>query len=142
MFLRYLDSIICQSFAKHPDSEQKPPNYLSMRPTYYTNGASCADDLQRDLSHITCDCVSHSCGPTCFKNGHKTCRFNYPLPIVEVTGFKDGVIQLKRHDSNCNNYNRTIISALRCNMDVKFVTNGADAKATIFYITGNNTHIE
>ena len=63
------------------------------------------------------------------------CRFDYPRPIVQITGFKNGVIQLKRWDSRCNNYNKALLSCLRCNMDIKFVTNGADAKATIFYIT-------
>ena len=59
-----------------------------------------------------------------------------------VTGFKNGVIQLKRLDTLCNNYNKALMSALRCNMDVRFITNGQDARATVFYITDYVTKSE
>ncbi len=48
----------------------------------------------------------------------------------------------KRLDTNCNNYNRAIMSVLRNNHDVKFLTTGVDSKATIFYITDYVTKSE
>jgi hypothetical protein len=59
-----------------------------------------------------------------------------------ITGFEGGVIQLKRLDTNCNNYNRAVLASLRCNMDIKFITNGQDARAAIFYITDYITKSE
>src|SRR5258705_12590692 len=34
-----------------------------------------------------------------------------------------------------NNYCKTILSAVHCNMDIKFIGSGASAKAILYYIT-------
>jgi len=34
-----------------------------------------------------------------------------------------------------NNFNETILSAIHCNMDIKFIGSGASVKAILYYIT-------
>ena len=153
----YLESIIEQQFPRFTPEEKNnipdvpPADVLSIPPSYYQEVPLSQDqkDTQNwkqrcDLHFVTTKTVKHRfpCKKVCFKYGTTTCRFNYPRPIIQVTGFKNGVIQLKRLDTLCNNYNKAIISCLRCNMDVKFITNGQDAKATIFYITDYVTKSE
>ena len=38
-------------------------------------------------------------------------------------------------DGLVNNFNETILEAIRCNMDIKFIGSGSAAKAIIYYIT-------
>jgi hypothetical protein len=38
-------------------------------------------------------------------------------------------------DGLVNNFNETMIEAIRCNMDIKFIGSGPAAKAVLFYIT-------
>src|ERR1700722_15425522 len=38
-------------------------------------------------------------------------------------------------DGLVNNFNATILEAIRCNMDIKFIGSGASAKAILYYIT-------
>lgn len=38
-------------------------------------------------------------------------------------------------DGLVNNFNETILDAVRCNMDIKFIGSGASAKAVVYYIT-------
>ena len=155
----YLESIIVQDYPTFTPEERKrlksmpkPDNdFLSHRPSYYDNVPRTEEEkleseFQRKVDqHWTSRRVvqhPNPCKKVCRKYGTKTCRFNYPRPIVRVTGFKNGVIQLRRLDTNCNNYNRALLSVLRSNMDVKFITNGQDARATIFYITDYVTKSE
>ena len=46
-----------------------------------------------------------------------------------------GEINLKCLDGMVNHFNATIISAMRCNMDLKFIGSGESAKAILYYIT-------
>ena len=145
---RYLESVIQQDYPRFSVANgplPRTPDYLSKQTTYF--GADdfdqdCLHEYKSDVYHLTQKCVTHECKEVCTKYGSETCRFNYPRPLVMVTGFKNGVIQLKRLDTRCNNYNRAMMAVLRCNMDVKFITNGQDARATIFYITDYITKSE
>ena len=92
-------------------------------------------EFKADVYHVVNRCQIHTCQGVCFKYQNKTCRFNYPRPVMDQTAFVNGVILQKRLHSTCNNYNKAISAIMRCNTDVKFLTNGQDAKATIFYIT-------
>jgi hypothetical protein len=38
-------------------------------------------------------------------------------------------------DGMVNNFNKTMIEAVQCNMDIKFISSGASAKAILYYIT-------
>ncbi|KIK53154.1 hypothetical protein GYMLUDRAFT_120964, partial [Collybiopsis luxurians FD-317 M1] len=46
-----------------------------------------------------------------------------------------GEITLRCLDGLVNNFNESILQAIRCNMDIKFIGSGASAKAVLFYIT-------
>ncbi|EMD41245.1 hypothetical protein CERSUDRAFT_41434 [Gelatoporia subvermispora B] len=46
-----------------------------------------------------------------------------------------GQICLQCIDGMVNNFNETILEATRCNMDIKFIRSGDDAKAVLMYIT-------
>ena len=119
--------------------------YLSRPPTCFDPelNAELADQLFRsDVYHVVSRVQMHECKGVCTKYGSKCCRFNYPRPLVLATVFTNGVIQLKRLHSWINNYNRAATAVLRCNTDVKFITNGQDARAAIFYTTDYITKSE
>ncbi|KIL63478.1 hypothetical protein M378DRAFT_45502, partial [Amanita muscaria Koide BX008] len=46
-----------------------------------------------------------------------------------------GEIDLKCLDGMVNHFNETILTAVRCNMDIKFIASGESAKAILYYIT-------
>jgi hypothetical protein len=46
-----------------------------------------------------------------------------------------GELSLQVSDGMINNYCETIIKAVRCNMDIKFIGSGVSAKAILYYIT-------
>lgn len=46
-----------------------------------------------------------------------------------------GRISMKRSDPWINNFNDYLISAVRSNMDIKFIWSGSDAKALVYYVT-------
>lgn len=60
-----------------------------------------------------------------------------PRQIVDQSSINvdSGEIKLKRLHATINNFNEYIISACRSNMDIKFIYNGSDAKALVYYIT-------
>ena len=46
-----------------------------------------------------------------------------------------GELCLRCLDGLVNNFNETILEAIRCNMDIKFIGSGPAVKAIIYYIT-------
>jgi hypothetical protein len=136
----YLENIIQQ---ERPVQVHDRPDvsYLCQRPSYYGNDRTPMDVAARDLdvSKIITLTNIHDrpCRTGCRrKDGKSGCRFGYPRPIVPDTTLTDaGVLLLKRLDSYCNNYNRTVSSVMRCNTDVSFITNGPSAKSRVFYNT-------
>jgi hypothetical protein len=142
---RYLDSIIQENASSIDKAEEfLDPIWKSRRPTYYTlnDTAEEAHERRQDEMRLVKSVQSHKCRDVCYKYGHKTCRFNFPRPLIPETYFKDGVIFAKRENRWCNNFNRAMLSVLRSNHDLKFLTTGADSKATIFYITDYVTKSE
>ena len=100
--------------------------------------------LQRDRHFIAKSCQTHSHTSTCYKYWNpksgepRECRFGLgdDKTIPETTiDREDGTICLRCLDSLVNNFNTTILEAVRCNMDIKFMGSGEDAKAVIHYIT-------
>jgi len=62
------------------------------------------------------------------------CRFGFPHPLVPVTYIHaDGRIRMKRNDPWVNKWNRYILSAIRCNHDIRLLCSGPDAKSCIIY---------
>ncbi|KAK0437114.1 uncharacterized protein EV420DRAFT_1623444 [Desarmillaria tabescens] len=76
---------------------------------------------QRDLHNLVKDCQIHSHSKTCFKY----CG----------DGETQGELCLRCLNGMVNNFNETILRAMRCNMDIKFIGSGASAKAVLYYIT-------
>ena len=83
----------------------------------------------------------HKHSATCYKyskiRDNPTCRMRMPRQIVDQSSINvdSGEIKLKRLHATINNFNEYIISACRSNMDIKFIYNGSDAKALVYYIT-------
>ncbi|KAF9039928.1 hypothetical protein BJ165DRAFT_1416403 [Panaeolus papilionaceus] len=98
---------------------------------------------QHDLHFLAESSQRHSHSATCYKHwkgvGHqKDCRFNLDASNVtqETTVHSEtGEIELRKLDGLVNNYNSTILQALRCNMDIKFIGSGTSSKAVLYYIT-------
>ncbi|KZS90829.1 hypothetical protein SISNIDRAFT_393750, partial [Sistotremastrum niveocremeum HHB9708] len=100
------------------------------------------NERQRDLHDLVQACQTHRHGPTCYKYWKgppepKACRFDLDPDNVRATTTVDeeGNILLRCVDGMINNFNETIIECVRCNMDIKFIASGRDAKAIMYYIT-------
>ena len=106
--------------------------------------------LARDLHLVVGKCQLHEHKPTCFKyvtnfdkkkwRGYdpRLCRFNmHPDNKVGESTMNEetGEISLRVSDGLVNNFCETIIQAVRCNMDIKFIGSGKSAKAILYYIT-------
>jgi hypothetical protein len=150
---RYVESCIQEGFRLPADgdtvADERSTNWRSEQPLYYqvvdpSVGMTPVQIRAMHLDEIRLGrCVQiHKCNACCFKGGKQKCRFNFPRAIIKITSFKDGIVLSKRLDTNCNNYNRAIMSVLRNNHDIKFLTTGVDSKAAIFYITDYVTKSE
>ncbi|CAF3690400.1 unnamed protein product [Rotaria sp. Silwood1] len=85
----------------------------------------------------------HKHSDTCYKYSNpkqgdkKSCRLGMPRKLVPVSTIDPdtGHISMRRSDPWINNFNEYLIAACRSNMDIKFIWNGSDAKALVYYIT-------
>jgi hypothetical protein len=99
--------------------------------------------LQKDLFQLVGRCQSHSHSKTCYKYWKgppdpKECCFDLDESNTCPTSMIDpetGEICLRCLDGMVNNFNSTILQAIQCNMDIKFIGSGASAKAILNYIT-------
>lgn len=98
---------------------------------------------KKDLHLLAKQCQSHSHTGTCYKYWKgppdpKECRFDLDesnfVPESSVD-METGELCLRCLDGLVNNFNTTILEAVRCNMDIKFIGSGASAKAILYYIT-------
>lgn len=123
----------------------KPPHPCAIRGVDVSN---CTTDeqahaaVEEDVRRLVLKCQVHTHGATCFKycrDGQaKECRFDLdPCNVVPETTIDPitGMLTLRKVDGMVNNYNSTILRALRCNMDVQFIGSGEEAKAIVYYIT-------
>ena len=146
--LRYLDDLIRTSLPPVP-SGFRPPEKPTKRPLTHRGFPLelTPEEAERfravDLYELVAACQRHSHSDTCYKyckknDPHKICRFQLDADnTVPRSSFdrSTGIVVLQHLDGMVNNYNPTVIEAMRCNMDLKFVGSGDDAKALIFYIT-------
>ena len=80
---------------------------------------------------------------TCFKYWRgppepKSCRFDLHEDNFRPESSFDpetGELCLRCLDGLVHNFNSTMIEAIRCNMDIKFIGSGAPAKGILYYIT-------
>lgn len=121
-------------------------NALSVRYDSTMNG----DERAKDLDCVIKKTQLHVHHPTCFKyvtnfdkkkwKGYPDhlCRFRISKSNERPESFVDSdtaEIHLRVKDGMVNGFNKWILQALRCNMDIKFIGSGSDAKAILYYIT-------
>ncbi|QRV90295.1 ATP-dependent DNA helicase PIF1 [Ceratobasidium sp. AG-Ba] len=69
-----------------------------------------------------------------------TCKRKAPFPLCDSTIVSEnGTIQPKRTQGYLNNWNPSVLVYGRCNNDLKFFSNGAEARRARWYITGYAT---
>lgn len=98
---------------------------------------------KRDLHLLVKQCQSHSHTETCYKYWRgppdpKECRLDLDesrFVAQSSVDMETGELCLRCLNGLVNNFNETIIEAVRCNMDIKFIGSGASAKAILYYIT-------
>lgn len=109
----------------------RPPN---------PNSSSYASDLVDHEQRLARVEQVHSCRPVrCLikrKDGRTVCKRNAPFPLAEEdTVGEDGSWCPKRLFDKVNCYNPAILINLRCNNDIKLLTNGRETKNITFYVT-------
>ena len=93
---------------------------------------------QEDLCRLARRCQLHTHTHTCYKYSQTECRFGLgDDKCTERTTIDDetGELCMRCLNSLVNNFNETMLKAIRCNMDIKFIGSGASAKAVLYYIT-------
>jgi hypothetical protein len=98
---------------------------------------------KKDMHLLARKCQTHRHLKTCWKYWRgppepKECCFDLDEKNVHPISFTDldtGEITLKCLDGLVNHFNASILEAMRCNMDIKFISSGPAAKAILYYIT-------
>jgi hypothetical protein len=96
---------------------------------------------KEDIRLLVSESNVHRHTSTCYKysknNEHKICRMRMPREVFSVTTIDPeiGEIKLRRSHPMINNFNQYIMCGCRCNMDIKFIWSGTDAKALVYYCT-------
>ena len=131
----FLDDTISTELPSDPDSESATYHPCSVRGPLSVK----PEDVQKDNHLLVVRCQYHTHSKTCYKYDSRQCRFELgddrTLRPVTVFNSETGEIEQRCLHALVNNFNATILSALRCNMDIKYIASGASAKAVIFYIT-------
>lgn len=145
----YIDDCIQNQI---PDLPSDPPNHpladahpcaIRGPPITDTQSFLNSTEAQTDLHHLALACQKHVHAETCYKywkglHEKKECRFNLdPSLHVEKTtiDLDTGEIDFRISDGMVNNFCETILLAMRCNIDIKFIGSGQSAKAVLYYIT-------
>lgn len=98
---------------------------------------------QKDLHNLAKKCQAHRHTDTCYKywKGYPyplECRFDLHESNYNASSTIDpetGELDLRCLDGLVNNFNSTMLQAIRCNMDIQFIGSGPTAKAILYYIT-------
>ena len=147
--LAFLDDTISNCIPNDPDPLLKVPSSIhhpcSVRGSFTTSTNANLNEkmYQKDLYHLVSQCQVHRHTHTCYKYWKgppepKICRFGLSEDNVRSKSEFDpstGELCLRCLNGLVNNFNETMLRAMRCNMDIKFIGSGAAAKAMIFYIT-------
>ena len=147
--LRFLDDTISNSVPEDPLPDFTLPIFevhpCTVRGVHFTD--TYHEDLdtlrQKDLHKLVEQCQRHKHSKTCYKYWKgfpepKECRFDLDEKnICAESSFdvESGEICLRCLDGLVNNFNATMLEAIRCNMDIKFIGSGPAAKAILYYIT-------
>ncbi|KAJ3519038.1 hypothetical protein NMY22_g13383 [Coprinellus aureogranulatus] len=155
--IAFLNDTISNSIPPDPGNHISVPSCMhdpcSVRSVHMENAASggaCSssegnynrDRRQKDMHNLVKRCQVHTHSHTCYKyckpGEARECRFNLDAANTRSETIFDeetGSLCLMCLDGLVNNFNETILEAMRCNLDIKFVGSGEDAKAVIYYIT-------
>ncbi|THU80765.1 hypothetical protein K435DRAFT_695015, partial [Dendrothele bispora CBS 962.96] len=147
--VRYLDDTIATHIPLGPESarlQSDKPHPCHLRHVRRLSGetdVSYNKRLLADLSQLVYKTQLHIHSHTCYKywkggSAPKTCRFELDQSNSRENTTVDtttGELTLRQLNGLVNPYNPTILSALRCNMDIKFIGSGTSAKAILYYIT-------
>jgi len=144
--IRFIDDSISNEIPEIPSCEEIPSDTFhpcSIRGLNGNKYPSQDGARQKDLCNLVKSCQSHRHSATCFKYWRgppepKECRFDLGLHRYRAhTEFdiETGDLHMRCLDGLVNNFNQTILEAIRCNMDVKFMGSGPSTKAVIYYIT-------
>ncbi|KAG1851160.1 hypothetical protein F4604DRAFT_1512129, partial [Suillus subluteus] len=148
--LAFLDNTISNKIPPDPDVEITVP-LMAHHPCSVRGVPPNLDDsdlgnrlaCQKDLHHLVKACQVHKHNLTCFKYWKgpphpQECRFDLDESHHCAKSYLDketGEICLHCLDGMVNNFNTSMLEAVRCNMDIKFIGSGASAKAILYYIT-------
>ena len=146
--IQYLDDAITNIIPDDPDAKLSVPS--SAHHPCSVRGVNLDEpdvglrlrSRLKDLYNVSKECQIHSHMKTCYKY-HKAgkdlhCRFDHNEDnFREETEFdpETAEICLRCLDGMVNNFNATVIEAIRCNMDIKFIGSGESAKGILYYIT-------
>jgi hypothetical protein len=96
----------------------------------------------KDVGRLAERVQRHRHSNTCYKyfkaGDRRVCRFDLKEENFRSESNFDpetGLINLRCLDGLVNNFNMTMLEAVRCNMDIQFIGSGDAAKAMIYYIT-------
>ncbi|KAJ3840150.1 hypothetical protein EV361DRAFT_783237, partial [Lentinula raphanica] len=147
--IQFLDDTISSAVIPNPDSDVDVQS-SSFHPCS-VRGPSVPNEsdevtqcmLQKDRHFLSKSCQTHKHTATCYKYWRgppepRTCRFELDQCNTNPFTFFDnetGEIHIRKLDGLVNDFNETILAAVRCNMDIKFIGSGASAKAVMYYIT-------
>ena len=144
----YLDDTITNIVPEDPDPALVPP--LDDRDPCTLCGTNL--DIQdprtrlalrmKDVNRLAERVQRHRHSHTCYKyykpGEERTCRFDLKEGNFRANSEIDpqtGQIKLRCLDGLVNNFNVSMLEAVRCNMDIQFIGSGESAKAMIYYIT-------
>ena len=146
--VRYLDDVISNIIPEDPDPELEIPSSIHHPCTVRGVNLDEPDiDLRlrsrlKDVHLLAKECQVHSHTKTCYKHqkaGKNTeCRFGHDESNFRETSDFDpetAELCLRCLQGLVNNFNVTMLEAIRCNMDIKFIGSGESAKAILYYIT-------
>ncbi|KAJ7130121.1 hypothetical protein C8R43DRAFT_835351, partial [Mycena crocata] len=146
--ITFLEDIIATSVPPdvRPDLDVPLSKYnpsATRGPPPYVPAEDMEDARARDFHKLATYCQVHSHKETCYKywkgpGYERDCRFDLSADNVRpisVFNQETGELELRCLDGLVNQFNATMLESLRCNMDIKFISSGAAAKAVVFYIT-------
>jgi hypothetical protein len=148
--LFYLEDLIQNSIPSDPGDSYIPPSArfhpCAVRGINPVDSGQNEDHVklrQKDMHLLAKQCQAHTHRATCYKywrpeHGPKECRFDLHPDNVRpesTVNPKTGEIHLRCLDGLVNNFNSTILEAIWCNMDIKFIGSETSAKAILYYIT-------
>ncbi len=96
---------------------------------------------EKDVRNLVRSCQTHKHSATCYKywkrGQPRECRFGLGEQHHCASSSFDstGDLHMRHLDGLVNNFNKTMLEIIRCNMDIQFLGSGPSTKAVIYYIT-------